>query len=279
MDGAKYGWHGARMTEAAPEGRLFIITIGRRGAMPIEITGASSGKEREAGQALREILDEFIGPTRKLLIVVGAQCLGEEVQDIDLLLLGSFGTGIDFRGSRGEARGHEVRLVNICVIIEVKDHTGSRVKFDSQHVSVHRYSAGRAYWEDATDKVLRQRVALRSFLKRHNQPEPYVGGLIWLRNYDGDIPTAAENVLGRDLSSNKFLRALEEIRPPKLSKDGPQGKGFYIAFTGNTTINAIRQAAGFFRPIVTPTELDRRRTEHIIKKLIAGQRYVERLGN
>lgn len=121
--------------------------------MPVQVIGADQGAEREAGEALRQLLDPMVGPASQLLIVVGAQCLGEEVQDIDLLLLGSFGKGIVFEGSHDESRGHEVRLVNLCLIVEVKDHSADRVSFDSQHVKV-SYGGG-DYPFDATDQVRR----------------------------------------------------------------------------------------------------------------------------
>jgi hypothetical protein len=122
-------------------------------------------------------------------IVVGAQCLGEEVQDIDLLLLGSFGRGLPFQGKHGESRNQEIRLVNLCLVIEVKDHSSSQIRFDSQRVMV-RYGD---YSSDASQQVFRQKFSLKNFLARHNLPPPRIEGAVWLRNYDGSIPSAAAN--------------------------------------------------------------------------------------
>ena len=239
--------------------------------MPVQVTGADQGAEREAAEVLRQLLNPLVGPANELLIIVGAQCLGEEVQDIDLLLLGSFGKGIVFEGSHAESQGHEVRLVNLCLIVEVKDHPTDRVRFESQHVQVLHGKDG--FRKDATDQVRRQRLSLLSFLKRYKQHAPWIEGMIWLRNYDGVIPPSAVNVLGAKPTAKDFLKVLEQVRPPR-----PSERGFYIAFAKNETIDSIQRVAAFFHPTVIPTKLDRRRLELICKKLIADQQYVDRLG-
>lgn len=238
--------------------------------MPIEIVGADRGSERDAAEALRTLLTPTVG-SNQLLIVVGAQCLGEEVQDIDLLLLGSFGRGLPFEGKHGESRNQEIRLVNLCLIIEMKDHAASQVRFDSQRVMV--YYGKDNYWSDATKQVIRQRVSLKNFLKRHDQPQLWIEGAIWLRNYDGNIPSAAANVLGANPSTLDFLRLVERIKTPQRGD-----AGFYISFSKNESVKAIQRASAFFRPVIASTRLDRRRIEHICKKLIADQKYIDRLG-
>jgi hypothetical protein len=161
--------------------------------MPVQVIGTDQGSERDAGEALSHILDPIVGAANQLLIIVGAQCLGEEVQDIHLLLLGSFGKGISFEGNHTASRGHEVRLVNICLIVEVKDTPAHKIRFDSKHVKV--FYGKDNFWKDATEQVRQQRLSLRIFLKRHSQPAPWVEGVIWLLNYDGIIPSSAGNPL------------------------------------------------------------------------------------
>lgn len=238
--------------------------------MPIEIIGAEKGNEREAAESLRKLLAPLLGQ-HQLLIVVGPQCLGEEVQDIDLLLLGSFGMGIPFTGKHGDSRGQEIRLVNLCLIIEVKDHPTPQVRFDSQRVMV--YYGKSDYWSDATEQVRRQRLSLSSFLKRHGQPQPWIEGAVWLRNYTGAIPPAAANVLGANPSSIDFLALVERLKAPKKGENG-----HYIAFTTNSNLSSIQRASAFFHPVVGSTRLDRRRLEQICRRLISDQKYVNLLG-
>jgi hypothetical protein len=129
------------------------------------------------------------------------------------------------------------------------------------------------YWSDATQQVIRQRFSLKNFLERHNQPLPRIEGAVWLRNYDGSIPLAAANVLGANPTALDFLRLVERTRRPQRGESG-----FYIAFAKNENVTAIQKASAFFRPAIVPTKLDRRRLEHICKKLISDQKYIQRLG-
>jgi hypothetical protein len=238
--------------------------------MTVQIVGADYGAEREAAETLKEILEPLVGAHGQLLIVVGARCLGEDIQDIDLLLMGSFGKGLAFTGKFGDARQQTIRLVNLALVIEVKDHPSERVCFDSQHIRV-LYKKG---WHDATDQVRKQILALRHFLYRHDQPQPWFEGLIWLRNYIADKPITNTNVLTGTPSADDFLEAIERIRSPKAGE-----QDYYIAFTKNQDIKVIQQAAAFFRQTILPTELDRRRLELICKRLIGTQKYADRFGH
>lgn len=238
--------------------------------MTIDIIGADRCPERDAAEALRQVLMPAKLPGN-LLMIVGAQCLGESVQDIDILLIGSFGRGVTFKGRHGPSRDKDVRLVNLCLALEVKDHSSTRVRFDSQRVLVHY--AKQNYWSDATEQVRQQRLSLKHYLDRSGVSPPWIEGAIWLRNYEGVIPSSASNVLGSSPSAQDFFALIEGIRAPRAGDDG-----WYIAFAKNETVTAVQKAAAFFRPIVTPTKLDRRRLETICRKLISDQKYIDRLG-
>lgn len=237
--------------------------------MAIDIIGAADCPERIAAEALKQALGTAFGSKGSLLIVVGAQCLGEEVQDLDLLLLGTFGRGISFKGRHGASKDKTVRLVNLCLILEVKDH--STVRFDSQTVLV-RY-ANKEFWSDATEQIRRQRLSLKNFLARHSQTPPWIECALWLRNYSGSIPQVASNVLGKAPTDTDFLSLIERIKTPQRD-----GNDFYIAFTNNKNVEAVQKAASFFRPQMTPTRLDRKRLENICRRLISDQKYIDRLG-
>lgn len=241
--------------------------------MPIEIIGAESGAEREAAEFVRNMFDSFIGTSHKMVIIVGAKCLGENTQDIDLMLLGTFGSGLRFTGGCGETKGRDVRLVNLCLIIEVKDHSGSRLRFDSQRVKV-KYVRDRVeHWEDVSEQVFQQKIALRNYLLRYKLSVPRIEGVIWLRNYDGLIPAAAANVIGSNPSLIDFLRLIEKIWVPKRADND-----YFISFSRNADINSIQKISSFLRPTIIPTILDRKRLELICKRLISDQKYAIRLG-
>jgi len=238
--------------------------------MLIDIRGTETGPERDAAESLRRILSPVNSPGN-LLLIVGAKCIGEDVQDIDLLMLGSFGRGLSFTGRQGASRHQEIRLVNLCLALEVKDHSSGLVKFESQRVWV-TYRDGR---RDATEQVQRQCLSLKRYLERNGLSPPRIEGALWLRNYEGDIPTAASNVLGSNPSALEFFALIERIRAPKKDEDNDN---WFIAFSTNQKVDRVRAAANFFTQKVTPTTLDRRRLEKICTKLVSDQKYVERLG-
>ena len=237
--------------------------------MPVQIVGSDVGEERVAAECLKRILEPHLSSIAELMIIVGARPLGENVEDIDLLLLGTFGRGVNFKGRLADTTGRNVRLVNLALIVEVKGHTGPKVNFDAQHVKV-LYSKG---WEDVTNKVFIQSRVLPEFLRRYGQPVPRFSSLIWLQNYTGTIPTSAVNVLGATFTADDFFAAVERVRRPQQD-----GGDFYIAFTKNQDITTIQKVRGFFHQRIPPTKLDRKRLERICKRLISEQKYGDRLG-
>jgi hypothetical protein len=234
--------------------------------MSIAILGLSSGSERQAAEQLAAILAPQLNQQSRLVIIVGAKCFGFEVQDIDLLVLGTFGSGIPIT----DGNENEIRLVNLALVIEVKDQSHDRVQIEAQHVKV-RYRSG---WEDATEKAFKQAKTVPSFLREHIQQSPWFESVVWLRNYTGRIPSAAMNVLGADPSAQVFFEAIHRLRPPKESAGS-----LYISFSKNSVINEIQNATKFFTQTITPTPIDRKRCEEISRKLIDDQKYVERLGS
>lgn len=234
--------------------------------MSVEILGLSSGSERNAAEQLAGVLGPELNHHSRLVIIAGAKCFGCEVQDIDLLVLGTFGAGITVKNQAGD----EIRLVNLAVVIEVKDHSNERVQIEAQHVKV-RYRTG---WEDATEQAFKQAKTVPGFLRDHGQQSPWFESLVWLRNYTGVIPPSALNVIGAEASASDFFRTVLQVRPPRASTEG-----LYVSFSKNAVVQDIQAAAGFFTKTITPTTIDRKRCEEITRKLIDDQKYVERLGS
>ncbi|MDP9359369.1 MAG: hypothetical protein M3R02_29610 [Chloroflexota bacterium] len=68
----------------------------------IRVLGAEETAEHEAALQLRDHLvrawpDTVGDPDTDVRIVAGAKCHGQDVQDIDVLLLADFGPGVAFR--------------------------------------------------------------------------------------------------------------------------------------------------------------------------------------
>ena len=111
----------------------------------IRILGSETGSERRAAEDLATLFTTIMSPTDQLTIFVGFKRIGERRQDLDLLVLGAFGRGIRFSTSAGGAASAPVRLVNLALIIEVKDQAADRIFIEGGHVKVRYRDTG---WSD-----------------------------------------------------------------------------------------------------------------------------------
>jgi len=85
----------------------------------------------------------------QLTIIVGLKCIGEVKQDIDLVCLGTFSRGLPIKVKSDNGKRKPARLVNLALIVEVKNHSPDSIDVDGGHVKV-KYSCG---WSDATEQL------------------------------------------------------------------------------------------------------------------------------
>lgn len=77
-------------------------------------------------------------------IIVGVKCHGQNIRDIDLIVFGKFDTPISFRPflafstPNGDIeRPDTVLLDSFCLVVEVKAHSGDRVRFSEWSANEH----------------------------------------------------------------------------------------------------------------------------------------------
>lgn len=237
----------------------------------VQILGSEHGAEYNAACQLRDTLLPRLRRGDRLQILVGRKCHGEWKQDLDLILLGTFGQGLSLPSPNTE-RQARVKLVNVAVVIEVKDHPPEKVRIDAGHVKV-LYKSG---WSDATDQVEKQVLSLRRYLGRGNVTAPFVGQVLWLRNVHKDNfrDSLPNNVLCGQPSYEEVCDLLCRVRPPVLGGDGRP----FIAFTRNANINAVAEVMKHLGHSFQPTPLDRKRLEKISQRLVADQKYIKERG-
>jgi hypothetical protein len=208
----------------------------------------------------------------QLRILVNFKCTGEPKQDLDLLLVGTFGSGLPITSMVADER-HKAKLVNIVAIIEVKDVPAERTKVEAGHVKV-LYKDG---WSDSTTQVQLQMQSLVAFLKRGGIDPPYIARAVWLRNVSSrDLPdTLPSNVLCGKSNFQMFCDLLFQVKPPIRAPNGEQ----IIVCAKNDRINAAVEIMRRLGKSFQPTPLDRRRLEKIGRRLVNDQRYVTERGN
>lgn len=233
----------------------------------IHIVGPKESREYGAAVELCELLIRAwprIGESQEdsVYIVVAAKCHGQQVRDIDLLLLASFGADFKYSPflSVTDRNGQPTRpplidVQSLCAVIEVKDHSAQGVRFIGSSVEV-------AYgydWKNASEQVERQMYSVQNYLKQVGIARPpIVTPLIWLRNVSNtDLPRRPHNIIGAELTGELLLNVI-----------GQNGRVQFI--NGQWTLDPIgsnpldiARLADIFTKEVQPTRLDRLRMERL----------------
>lgn len=243
--------------------------------MPVRISPGSQTPEREAAQTLADLLAPGFGRAGDVVLVPNAMCWGESCIEMDLLLFARLDQGYNFSGviqDEGTGR-HTIRLANLALVIEIKDHPPEAVRFEGTSVRV-RY---KDEWFDVSRQTWKQQESARCFLQRSGRTPPWFGTLIWLRNVPrGAIPLRAVNVLPANPSIEDFHRAVMHVRPPVKSED--PHRPWSISFAREGDMDAILGASDLFTQTVQPATLDRRKLEKVCERLTRDQEYARHLG-
>lgn len=237
----------------------------------IQIIGDSTTAEYRAALELRRLIiqanpDLENNHEQKVWIIAGAKCHGQEIRDIDLLLLIDFGKGIkyqtflpfDFRGNT--INNKEITVETLAIIIEVKNHTpeSGMLRFEGSKVQV-RYQ-NHFEWKDATEQNERQLYSVKGYSKSYGLESPYLVGLVWLRNVATlQIPDTARNVIGSDISWDGLLNVIGRNKPPYFDRTS----GKWTQSAGSP--DSVTRLADLFTKVVEPTSLDRRRMEQLVQ--------------
>lgn len=182
--------------------------------MPAEDDGSS---EYQAASSLADMIREaWPGLARRadarFTILVNRQCYGEEVEDVDIILLIELPHSIVI--DDGSGRG----LRRMCATIEVKGHP--RVEFRGGDVIV---SYDRRD-HNATAQSLKQRYSLKNYVERHGGSAPFLTNMLWLRGIsERHRPSNMSNVVCGDTSWGVFVaRMLDsaKVRPSRTHDAG-----------------------------------------------------------
>lgn len=241
----------------------------------IEVLGPVDSREHEAAQSLRDIIaEEWTDAESKnvrIKIVAEAQCYGQEVRDIDLLL------AAEVNGKHSIASPQRDRqrayLRNLCLTIEVKGHSSQNVRFRGNQVEV-RYNNK---WHDASDQSEKQQRSVRGYLERNSAlgKPPYVVNLVWLRNVPKqELPSGEHNILGSNSTWKDFVRCVAIAQRP-FKND----KTDRYEITALSARNFAERVASPFSERMQPSKLDRTKMERVTEKVLSGQQYEEKLGD
>ena len=240
----------------------------------IRIVGVETSREMRAAEALRDLAldhygDDASNEKLQITLVPSFQCFGESPRDLDLILLLSDQRGEGQLTCSSEGR----RFRNLCLVIEVKDHSSLDVRFEGNKCVV--FYGHQPH--DVTHQSQGQKTSLFRYLKRNLSDEygirraPFVENVIWLSNVPTDNIPEASNVLGSNATWQSFLDKVDQTTQKWSGRDKP-----YESFDDASHFGAFE---ALLSKVLTPTRIDRRKMENVVKKKLSEDaQYYSKLG-
>jgi hypothetical protein len=251
----------------------------------IEITGVTEGDEYSAAKRLeRRMLDLWPDLARSrtdvVRIFVGLKLHGQKLEDLDLVVIGSFETPRNFDpewkfySRDGEAfTPRSARVRNFALVIEVKSHDASGVRFENAAAFVRYVRNGTESWECVTEKNRTQMFEFKKWLDRFGLDHVHVQNLVLFTGLkERDLPPRPNVCIAGDTSFERLLNVLGQVSGPReTDKRVTLSYGSEEAFARLLAPNSPLFAT------LEPTPLDRRRMD-IIAKSALPDAWLEDLG-
>lgn len=240
----------------------------------IQIVGVQEGSEYDVAVHLRRLMLNLwpdLAQSRAdiVKIFVGFKMYGYKVEDLDLIVVGSFAAArtfdveFQFYPREGEPfvpRGASVK--NFALVIEVKSHDASGVRFDGRVASVRYLRAGKAVLECVTEKNRIQMFEFKKYLGRQGLDQIHVQDIVLFTGLrESDLPKRPHNCVGGDASFERILNVLGQISRPHRN-----GAWANINFGSDEAFQAVLSSAFPVFDEIEPTPLDRRRMDLIAKR-------------
>jgi hypothetical protein len=241
-----------------------------------EICGDRGEPEYEAAQCLERLIvgewGELDGPLQKVSIVTAAQCPGQKVRDIDLLLLVRLKPPLSVHvpGAGELGLPSEVHVKSLCVTVEVKDHSPDAVEYMLNGEVRVRYPT---HWHNASAQSRKQVFSLKGYLEyAPESPVPFIAGVVWLRGVpQRELPSGHHNVVGMDATWPDFVRAI-------LAQQKPSFRDGFEILNAERQHGDITRVRNVFALARRPSKLDRRKLEIIAGEGVAPDLDVLRSG-
>jgi len=273
-------------------------------AVKINIKGDKDTNEYKDALVLKHIFENDFSKSDtsgEILIISGATLFGQEVKDIDLIVLGNFdkySCKIKTKAETGSYQNKEElemkeRLVfvnSFCFVIETKRHRAEDIQLNGIQLLV-KYNEK---LHDVTTQSEKQKYSLSSFIKDRINFSPYVCNFIWFRNINWD---SIKQLLGNNENSltkhnylpNSFnlpflfqLACVQATPYNPKDKDGKL-KG-YASFKclkkdQSFDINEMSLIFELFNKVKQGVgQLTRKKIEQITSKLLDNQQYAQAIG-
>ncbi len=194
--------------------------------------GDRDTREYAAASKLSDLIaaqwpDTVTDHTHDVRILANVNIFGQKIQNLDILLLASFGEGVPFTPTRPADQAQvqagmapTVIVRSLCLVIEVKDHQPNNIEFRGMDAWV-RY---RTEWKSASLQSYEQLWSLVPYLndsfKKQGIRVPWVTPLLWLRNFPNDrLPPRPHPIIASPLAWEDLLSVVVQVNQ-KISTRG-----------------------------------------------------------
>jgi len=187
--------------------------------LDVKIIGQVDTPEYNAGLQLKKMFQEQIPETVEnghILISTNITLFGQEVKDIDIVVLGRFGKGfyrnLKFRPKdEDEFKIKNVYFNSFCIVIELKSHLKEDITFSNLSHLLVSYNDK---YHDVTYQSEKQKYSLLRYFKNFEDIgySPYIVNLIWLNKLSsGDLLSLAGRKEHNYLPSNFRIEWLLQL--------------------------------------------------------------------
>ena len=251
----------------------------------IVITGVTEGDEFAAAKRLeRRMLDLWPDLARSsddvVRIFVGLKMHGQKIEDLDLVVIATFAEprAFDvewkFYPRNGEPFLPKIAKVrNFALVVEVKSHDATGVRFENAVASVRYVRNGQVSWECVTEKNRNQMFEFKKWLDRFGLDNVHVQNLVMFTGLkERDLPKRPHVCIASDTSFERLLNVLGQVSGPR-----EHDRRVILSYGSDEAFERLLASVSPLFATLEPTPLDRHRMD-LIAKAALPDAWLEDLG-
>lgn len=254
----------------------------------IKIKGQSDTDEYKAGQELKVIFEKSFPQEIEgdITIVSNVTLFGQEVKDVDLVVLGKIGQGfkrkLKFRPrDQEEYIKKNVYFSNFCFVIELKKHSLKDIQIGALNNILVTYNGKK---HDVTYQSERQKYSLVRYFKNIDEVSKsvWVSNFIWLKNVRSkellELTNKGEhNILPKEFGIDwLFMLVLSQSKPFEHTQSSNPYWGSQSWKSNEIELSNLEKAFELFENVKKNVgNISRSHFERMTKKILKDQKFAE----
>lgn len=242
----------------------------------IIVSGVTEGDEYAAAKRLeRRLLDLWpdiaSSKTDHVRIFVGLKMHGQKIEDLDLIVIGNFAEArpfdVEWKFYPRDAEPftpRSAKVRNFALVIEVKSHSATGVRFENSVASVRYVRNGKESWECVTEKNRAQMFEFKRWLDRFGLDHVHVQNLVLFTGLkERDLPPRPHVCIASDTSFERILNVLGQVTSPREND-----RRVTLSYGNEEAFDRLLAPNSPLFMTLEPTPLDRRRMDLIAKSAL-----------